>query len=84
MKYVVHLKPRALRDLRGLDRSTSRRIYRALEKLRDDLSGDVKRLTDFTLEYRLRVGSYRVLFEIEGSTHVVVYRILHRRDAYRR
>ena len=45
------------------------------------LTGDVKKLTDHTPEYRLRVGDYRVLFEVEGST-VVVYRVLHRKDAY--
>ncbi len=31
----------------------------------NDLKGDVKRLTNSTPEYRLRVGDYRVLFEIE-------------------
>jgi mRNA interferase RelE/StbE len=46
------------------------------------LSGDVKRLTNFTPEYRLRVGEYRVLFETAGA-RVVIYRILHRREAYR-
>jgi mRNA interferase RelE/StbE len=47
------------------------------------LSGDVKRLTNFTPEYRLRVGQYRVLFEVENENEVVVYRIVHRREAYR-
>lgn len=55
----------------------------ALERLADDLSGDVKRLTNFSPEYRLRVGPYRVLFEIENEKEIVVYRIVHRREAYR-
>ena len=46
------------------------------------LAGDVKRLTNFTPEYRLRVGSYRVLFEIEES-RLIIYRILPRGEAYR-
>jgi mRNA interferase RelE/StbE len=50
--------------------------------LSDDLKGDVKRLTNFSPEYRLRIGSYRVLFELEEST-VIVYRVLHRRESYR-
>ena len=33
------------------------------------LKGDVKRLTNFTQEYRLRVGDYRILFEIAESVH---------------
>jgi mRNA interferase RelE/StbE len=48
----------------------------------NDLKGDVKRLTNFTAEYRLRVGDYRALFEIEGQT-IIIYRIRHRREAYR-
>jgi mRNA interferase RelE/StbE len=50
--------------------------------MEDNLKGDVKRLTNHTPEYRLRVGDYRVLFEIEGET-IVVYRVRHRREAYR-
>jgi len=48
----------------------------------EDLTGDVKQLTNFTPEYRLRVGSYRVLFEIQDNT-IVVYGVRHRREAYR-
>ena len=50
--------------------------------LRDDLAGDVRLLTNFSPEYRLRVGDYRVLFELEGSK-IVVYRVRHRREVYR-
>lgn len=38
--------------------------------------------TSFTPEYRLRVGDWRVLFEVERDK-IVIYRILHRREAYR-
>ncbi len=34
-------------------------------------------------EYRLRVGQFRVLFEVEDGIRIVVYRIVHRREAYR-
>ena len=53
-----------------------------IETLQNGLTGDVKRLTNFTPEYRLRVGDYRALFEIEGEK-VVIYRIKHRKDAYK-
>ena len=46
-----------------------------------NLQGDIKKLTNFTPEYRLRVGNYRVLFEIEGQT-IFIYRIQHRRKVY--
>lgn len=43
---------------------------------------DVKRLTNFTPSYRLRVGDWRVLFEVGGGT-VIIHRVLHRREVYR-
>ncbi|HMP74409.1 MAG TPA: type II toxin-antitoxin system RelE/ParE family toxin [Kiritimatiellia bacterium] len=83
MNYTVGLKPRAIKDLQEIQRQDAKRIADALERLTDGLSGDVKRLTNFSPEYRLRVGSYRVLFEIENDDHVIVYRVVHRREAYR-
>jgi len=50
------------------------RIIAKIELLQNNLSGDVKKLTNFTPEYRLRIGDYRVLFEIEGN-QVIIYRI---------
>ena len=83
MKYTVALKPRAIKELRRIQKQDATRIADALAQLENELSGDVKRLTDFTPEYRLRVGSYRVLFEIENENEIIVYRVVHRRDAYR-
>lgn len=83
MIYVVGLKPKASKDLRHLQKQDARRVADALEELADGLSGDVKRLTNFSPEYRLRVGPFRVLFEIENENEIVVYRVVHRREAYR-
>ena len=83
MRYEVELKPRAMKDLRRISKPDAARVVDALEKLEDDLAGDVKRLTAFAPEYRLRVGDYRVLFEIDQNNHVVVYRVRHRRESYR-
>jgi mRNA interferase RelE/StbE len=47
----------------------------------NDLTGDVKRLVNYTPGYRLRVGDWRVLFQPEGS-RLVVHRIVHRSEAY--
>ncbi|MBK1646481.1 plasmid stabilization protein [Thiocapsa imhoffii] len=77
----VELKPTAIKDLRDLPKADAQRVAARLKSLEQGLSGDVKRLTNFTPEYRLRVGSYRVLFEIEDSK-VVVYRVVHRQHAY--
>jgi mRNA interferase RelE/StbE len=79
--YEIEFKPQALKDLRAIDKGEARRIIEKIQVMENDLAGDVKRLTNFTPEYRLRVGSYRVLFEVEGGK-VVIYRVKHRKDAY--
>jgi mRNA interferase RelE/StbE len=81
MKYAIEFKPQALKDLKSLPAGEIRRIMAKVEALSDGLAGDVKKLTNFTPEYRLRVGNYRVLFEVDLGT-VNVYRVLHRKDAY--
>ncbi len=83
MKYAVELKPRAVKDLQRIQKRDASRIADAIDRLGDDLSGDVKRLTNFSLEYRLRIGQYRILFEIEEQNRIIIYRIVHRREAYR-
>ena len=55
MNYTVELKPRAIKDLKHLQKQDALRIADALERLQSDLTGDVKKLTNFTPEYRLRV-----------------------------
>ena len=82
MRYDVRFKPRAIKDIEGLPSRVQGRVFARIEEMRDDLKGDVKRLTNFTREYRLRVGDFRVLFEIERETNII-YRIRHRREAYR-
>ena len=82
MKYQVEFKPRALKDCKNIDKSMLKTIFSKIEALSDDLQGDVKKLTNFTPEYRLRVGDYRVLFETENDK-VVIYRIRHRKEIYR-
>lgn len=78
---TIEFRPRALKDLRSIDSEDRKRILKKIDSLQNNLSGDVKRLTNFTPEYRLRVGAYRVLFEVDGS-RVVIYRVKHRQGAY--
>ncbi len=82
MKYNIEFKPRAVKDIEAFPSRIRDRILARIEEMSDSLRGDVKCLTDLTPEYRLRVGEYRVLFEIEGRA-IVIYRIRHRREAYR-
>ncbi len=81
MRYRVELKPRAIKDLKILNASDRIRLLRRIEDLENNLAGDVKRLKNFTPDFRLRVGSFRILFEVNGE-RVIIYRVLHRKDAY--
>ena len=82
MHYSTELKPLAVKDLKSIPISDRRRIVKRIEMLEDDLSGNVKKLTNHTPEYRMRSGNWRVLFEIEDS-QIIVYRVLHRKEAYK-
>lgn len=82
MKYDIQFKPKAVKDIERMSPRVQSQILMGIEKISNDLKGDVKRLTRFTPEYRLRIGEYRVLFEIEKKK-IIIYRVRHRREAYR-
>lgn len=82
MTYELEIRDKAQRDFDLIPQADAERISKRIMALTHDLAGDVKRLKGVTPSYRLRVGDWRVLFEIEGGI-VVIYRVLNRRDAYR-
>jgi len=51
MVYEIEFKPRALKDLKAIDRRDAHRIVEKIKAMRDDLAGDVKHLTNSTPEY---------------------------------
>ena len=81
MKYEIEFKPRAVKDLQSISKITQTKILAKIQEMENDLKGDVKKLTNFTPEYRLRVGNYRILFEIENES-IVIYRIKPRDKVY--
>ena len=84
-RYTILLEKRAQRQLDRLDKDTGLRILGTLHILRDDgMSSrlDLKKLKSYRNHYRLRVGRYRVLFELEAEKTAIVYAILPRKRAY--
>ncbi|MFH0824301.1 MAG: type II toxin-antitoxin system RelE/ParE family toxin [Pseudomonadota bacterium] len=61
MRYNVELKPKAEKDLRAMPKDAAGRMYQAPSTLESGLTGDTKRLTGYSPEYRLRVGNWRAL-----------------------
>lgn len=81
MQYQVQFNPKAVKDFKKLPPDIQKRVSSKIATMQDNLQGDIKKLTNFEPEYRLRVGDYRVLFEIEDN-NLIIYRIKHRRSAY--
>ena len=82
MLYEIEFKPQAIKDCRKIPQNDIKKILEKIDKMSNNLQGDVKQLTNYTPEYRLRVGDYRVLFEIEESI-IIIYRIRQRKEAYK-
>jgi mRNA interferase RelE/StbE len=76
---------RAERELDEIDSRARVRIVRALDQLAVSpyRAANIKALKGGG--YRLRVGDYRVLYELQNDALIVlVVRVAHRREAYRR
>lgn len=79
----VVLTRRAQKDLSNLESGDAKRILRRLKEIDDLPVPGARALRYHELgSYRLRVGDFRVIFDVDGVT-VVVLRIGHRREIYR-
>jgi mRNA interferase RelE/StbE len=84
--YQIEWKPSALRELKRLDRQIVSRIVTAIDSLSaNPFPPGIKKLHGGDRSYRMRVGDYRVIYEIASSRLVIeVIRVRHRKDAYRK
>jgi mRNA interferase RelE/StbE len=83
--YAVRLAATAEKELNRLPSSVIARIVRRIEALGiSPRPVGSKKLAGGDNEWRIRVGDYRVIYEIHDDTRMVdVTRIAHRRDVYR-
>lgn len=79
--YSLAISEEARDQLRRLPKEWRKRIGAKINELQNNLAGDVKKLVAAEKKYRLRVGSYRVLFRLEGS-QISVYAVKDRKEAY--
>ena len=82
MNYTIEFKSTAVKDLQKINSADAQKLLNKIELLEDGLKGDIKRLTNYTPEYRLRSGDFRILFELIENK-IIIYRIKHRKDAYK-
>ena len=86
-RYTINLTKKALKQLSELDEPYKGRILEALITLRDygfSRRLDIKKLRGYKNHYRIRVGEYRILFELEKPNKIIVYAILPRKKAYKK
>lgn len=83
-RYAIEFRPAAIRALRKLDSTSSRRIRDAILLLARDPRPPASRPLKGRDAWRVRVGDYRVIYRIEDERLVVVVvTVGHRRDVYR-
>ena len=85
MRYAIRIKQSAARELQRIEKADRERLIAAIDRLAENpfagsaLKGELRGLR------RVRVGDYRLLYEVRESDLVVlVLRAAHRREAYRR
>lgn len=83
--YKVLLERSAEKDLRRLAHDLHDRIIAAIQKLsQNPRPAGCRKLAGTENDWRIRVGDYRVIYEIADVIRVVrVHRVRHRREVYR-
>ena len=84
--YEVRILEAAIRDLARLDRQVARRVLERIRWLAANM-GEIKPIPltgDLAGLFKLRIGDYRVIYEIVRSDQMIVIHVIgHRSDVYR-
>lgn len=82
--YTVEFTHSALKDLAKLPKHDQKRVFSAIEKLKhDSRPRGVIKLKGSEHRFRLRVGHFRVIFQVfDDRLLVLVVKVKHRREAY--
>jgi len=85
MPYSIEITSSALKSLGSLPREVQVRIRRAIDRLAEKpFPANIKKMEGEEHTYRLRIGDYRVVYEIHGRRLVIlILRVGHRKDVYR-
>lgn len=83
MTYDIIFSDKSLKQLKKLEKEIQERIIKALERIRIRPEKHVTKLVG-DLGYRLRVGEYRVILDIDkGKLLILVLKIGHRKGIYK-
>ncbi|MCD4727579.1 MAG: type II toxin-antitoxin system RelE/ParE family toxin [Pirellulales bacterium] len=83
--HSVRLQPSVEKDFRRISGDNLKRIFLRINALADDpLPRGAAKLSGAEGLYRIRVGDYRIVYELDRlSKRVVIHYVRHRRDVYR-
>lgn len=84
--FKIDLKSSVEHDLKRIDRQYISKILDAIENLaKNPFPIQSRKLKDSESSYRLRVGDYRVIYQVDTENRfVTVYHVRHRKDAYKK
>ncbi len=87
LNYKLEFSNESKKYLKKLDKPTARRILEAVESIKESprQSSSIKKMQGYDAEvYRLRVGTYRVIYEIVDDKLIIfIVRIGPRGDIYK-
>ncbi len=85
MKFQIIWSESAAKELKKLDRTVANRIFKKVSKLSDNsYHFDVTKIVGDPY-FRLRVGDYRVIFDIQNDRlRILVLKVGHRKNVYKK
>ena len=85
MTYTVEFSTSARKDYLSLPSAECDRVTSVIDRLESDPRPiGVRKMRGHDKAWRLRVGNYRILYEVDDAAKaIVVFRIRHRREVYR-
>ena len=84
MTYSLQIRRSAARALARITKNDRTRLIDAIDRLREEPNAGGVLKGEFAGLRRLRVGSYRIIYEVNDDQLVVlVIRVGHRKDVYR-
>ena len=78
----IEIRKSAIKDLKHISEPFKTKIHNKVLELKDFPNiQNIKKLTNFEPAYRLRIGNYRILFDVLDDT-IIIGRVLHRQNSY--
>lgn len=78
----IEIRKSAIKDLKSISEPFKTTLHNKMLELQNFPNiPNIKKLTNFEPAYRLRVGDYRILFDVIDET-VIIGRVLHRQNSY--